>query len=71
MVALADEPAYDETAIDGTVLGREREAIAAASWCDDQVCHVARVTIQFHVSRHGKRRQSLGVADHVYPLCRS
>jgi hypothetical protein len=71
MIRLTEEPADDETAIDGTVLGREREAAAAASWCDEEVCHVARIAIEFHVSKHGKRTQGINVADRVYPLCRT
>jgi hypothetical protein len=72
MIQLTEKPAYDETTIDGTVLGRQREAAVAASWCDEEeeVCHVARVAIEFHVSKHGKRTQGINVADHVYPLCR-
>jgi hypothetical protein len=73
MIRLTDarERAFEEAAIDGTVLGREREAVAAASWCDEQVCHVARIAIELHVSKHGKRTQGINVADQVYPLCRS
>jgi len=71
MIRLTEESAYDETALDGTLLGREREALAAASWCDEEVCHVARIAIEFHVSTHGKRTQHVNVADRVYPLCRA
>jgi hypothetical protein len=70
-IRLTEDSAYDETTIDGTVLGRQREAAAAASWCDEQACHVARIAVEFHVSKHGKRTQGINVADQVYPLCRS
>jgi hypothetical protein len=71
MIRLVEDRDYDETAIDGTVLGRERESVAAASWCDERACHVARIAVEFHVSKHGARTQGINVTDEVYPLCRN
>ena len=69
MVRLADDPDETETALDGTELGRFREAQVAAAWCDETACHVAKISVVFHVSKHGKRTQGIGVHDRVYPLC--
>ena len=69
---LVAEPAADDVALEGTLLGKERLKPIGYRWCRSWAgCHVGRIEIGFNVALGGAETQWLRrVDDHVFPTCK-